>query len=42
MIEKTAGRQAIVVGKPGIALKHVVMDKLNICDSTRVLMIGDT
>lgn len=42
MIEKTAGRQAVVVGKPGIALKNVVMDKLNIRDPTRVLMIGDT
>lgn len=37
-----SGRQSIVIGKPGIALKDIVMDKLNTKNSNRVLMIGDT
>ncbi|KAG4078050.1 hypothetical protein HA402_002101 [Bradysia odoriphaga] len=42
ILEEASGRRAVVVGKPGDALKDIVIDKYNIKDPKRVLFVGDT
>lgn len=42
IMEQYSKRKATVIGKPGIALKNIVMAKLKIQKSNRVLIIGDT
>lgn len=42
VLEEATGRKATVVGKPGAAMRSVVMNKFAMKDSRRILFVGDT
>ncbi|XP_067639552.1 uncharacterized protein [Eurosta solidaginis] len=42
IVEKTAKRQALIFGKPGVALRDVLMQRYNITNPQRILFIGDS
>lgn len=41
LLEDACGRKATIVGKPGVALKEICMDKFQIKNCKRVLFVGD-
>lgn len=41
VVEEFTQRKATVVGKPGVALRDVIIAKFNITDPKRILFVGD-
>lgn len=41
ILERTTGRKALILGKPGKALAQVVLEQFQITEPKRVLFVGD-
>lgn len=41
MLEETTQRKGLVLGKPGLGLRDMILAKYNITDPKRVLFVGD-
>lgn len=42
ILEEATQRKAMAIGKPGAALRDVLIAKYNITDPKRILFVGDT